>query len=106
MPAPPSTEVTAPVVLLFVPAVLPVTFMLKVHEAFDASVAPVKLMVPDPATAVIVPPPQPPMSPFGVETTSPGGTESVKPMPVSVVDPLRLLMVKRSEVDPFSAMLG
>ena len=70
--------------MFFVPAVLPVTIMLKVHEAFDASVAPVKLMVPDPATAVIVPPPQPPMSPFGVETTSRGGTESVKPMPVSV----------------------
>src|ERR1700694_259105 len=70
-PVPPSTEVTAPVVLCVVPAVVPLTFTLKVHEALPASVAPVKLMLPDPAVAVIVPPPQLPMSPFGVETTRP-----------------------------------
>ena len=104
-PAPPSTEVTAPVVLFLVPAVVPVTFALKVHEALAASVALARLMAPDPATAVIVPPPQLPMSPFGVETTRPAGNVSVKPTPVNV-DALGLLMVKLSEVDAFSAMLA
>jgi len=104
-PVPPSTEVTALVVLFFVPAVVPVTFALKVHEALPASVAPVKLMTPDPAVAVIVPPPQLPVRPFGVETTRPAGNVSVKPTPVNV-DALGLLMVKVSEVDAFSAMLA
>jgi hypothetical protein len=84
-PDPPSFDVTALVVLLFVPVDVAVTLALKVHEALDASVAPVRLMTPDPATAVIVPPPQLPVSPFGVETTRPEGNVSVKPMPVSVV---------------------
>ncbi|HEV2040484.1 MAG TPA: hypothetical protein VGT81_10625 [Casimicrobiaceae bacterium] len=105
-PAPPSTEVTAPVVLFFVPVVVPVTFMPKVHEALGASVAPVKLMAPDPAVAVIVPPPQVPLSPFGVETTRPAGSASVKPTPVNVVDWLGLLMVKLSEADVLSTMLA
>jgi hypothetical protein len=45
-PVPPSTEVTAPVVLFFVPSVLPVTFTLKVHEALDARVELAKLTLP------------------------------------------------------------
>ena len=43
-PLPPSTEVIAPVVLFFVPAVVPVTFALKLHEALAASVALAKLL--------------------------------------------------------------
>jgi hypothetical protein len=105
-PLPPSTEVTTLVLLSFVPAVMPVTFTLKVHEESAASVAPVKLMLPDPAVAAIVPPPQLPMSPLGVETTRPPGSASVTPTPVNVVDPLKLAMVKLSEVDPFSGMLA
>src|SRR5207244_2234744 len=105
-PVPPSTEVTAPVILFCVPSMLPVTFTLKAHDALAASVAPVNLMLPNPAVAVIVPPPQLPVSPFGVETTRPVGSESVKPTPVNVVEPLRLLIVKLSEVDPFRGMLG
>jgi len=104
-PAPPSTEVTVLVVLFFVPNVVPVTFTPKVHEALDASVAAVKLMLPDPAVAVIVPPPQLPVSPFGVETTSPAGRLSVKPTPVSPLPAFGLLSVKLSEVVPFSGML-
>ncbi|HLW12026.1 MAG TPA: hypothetical protein VKU81_04955, partial [Casimicrobiaceae bacterium] len=72
-PEPPSTEVTAPVVLFFVPAVVPVTLTLKVHDAVPARVAPVKLTLPDPAIAVILPPPQLPVSAFGVETMRPAG---------------------------------
>jgi hypothetical protein len=105
-PAPPSTEVTAPVVLFCVPAVVPVTFTLKVHEALDARVALAKLTLPDPAVAVIVPPPQLPVSPFGVETTRPAGSVSANPTPLNVVAAFGLLIVKLSEVDPFSAMLA
>jgi hypothetical protein len=103
-PVPPSTEVTVLVVLFCVPTVVPVTFALKVHEALPASVAPVKLMLPDPAVAAIAPPPQLPARPFGVETTRPAGNVSVKVTPVNV-EALGLVMVKLSEVDPFSAML-
>jgi hypothetical protein len=105
-PVPPSTEVTAPVVLFFVPSVMPVTFTLKVHEALDARVALAKLTLPDPAVAVIVPPPQLPVSPFGVETTRPAGSVSVKPTPVNAVDALGLTIVKLSDVDPLSGMLA
>jgi hypothetical protein len=75
-----------PVVLFFAPVVVPDTFALNVHDALPASEAPLKLMVPDPAVAVMVPPPQLPMSPFGVETIKPAGSESVKPMPDSVAE--------------------
>jgi hypothetical protein len=84
-PVPPCVEVTLPVVLFLVPAVVPVTLTEKVHELLAAIVAPERLMVPDPAVAVIVPPPQVPVRPFGVETTRPVGNVSVKPMPLSVV---------------------
>jgi len=105
-PVPPSTEVTAPVVLFLVPSVLPVTFTLKVQEPLDVSVALAKLMLPDPAVAVIVPLPQLPVRPFGVEITRPAGNVSVKATPVNVVEALGLLIVKLSEVDPFSGMLA
>src|SRR5438477_643455 len=104
-PVPPSTEVTAPVVLFFVPNVVPVTFTPKVHEAPAASVGPARLRLPDPAVAVIVPPPQLPVGPFGVETTRPAGRVSVKPTPVNV-EALGLVMVKLSEVELFSTMLA
>ena len=83
-PVPPSTEVTFPVVLFFEPAVDPVTFTANVHEVDDVSVAPVRLTTLVPAVAVIVPPPQEPVNPFGVETTSPAGNVSVNPTPESV----------------------
>ena len=81
-PVPPSTDVTAPVVLIFVPAFVPVTFTLNVHEALPARVALVRLTLPEPAVAVITPPPQLPVSPFGVAITRPAGSVSVKPIPV------------------------
>ena len=105
-PAPPCTEVTAPVTLFFAPSVMAVTFTLKLHEALAARAAPVKLTAPDPAVAAIVPPPQLPVSPFGDETTRPAGSASVKPMPVNAVEALALLIVKLREVDPFSEMLA
>ena len=84
-PLPPCIEVTAPVTLFCGPEPVAVTFTVNVQDDDDASVAPLRLTLPDPATAVIVPPPHVPERPFGVDTTRPPGNVSVKPTPVSVV---------------------
>src|SRR5206468_8364264 len=86
-PVPPCVDVTFPVVLFCVPAAVPVTLMLNVHDVLCASVAPVKLITFVACVAVIVPPPQLPASPFGVDTTNPAGTVSVKLTPVSALVP-------------------
>jgi len=80
-PVPPSVEVTRLVVLFCGPAEIPATFTEKLQELLAASVAPVKPRELLPAVAVIVPPPQLPVSPFGVEIASPAGKVSVKPTP-------------------------
>src|SRR5205085_9596683 len=110
VPVPPSVELTAPVVLLLLPAVVPVTSTEKVQldpAAGDAvSVPPDKLMLPLPATAVMVPLPQEPVT-FGVAATAnPAGRLSVKATPLSALAVLGLVMVKLSEVEPFSGMLA
>ena len=83
-PVPPSVDITAPVVLFCNPAAVPVTLRLNVHDPLAASVAPVRLTLPDPAAAVMVPPPQAPVTPLGVATRRPAGSESVNPTPLSV----------------------
>src|SRR5882724_5729541 len=101
-PVPPLVEVTFPVVLLFTPEVVPVTFTVNVQLLFTAMVPPVRLMLPDPATAVAVPP-QVLLNPFGAATTSPAGNVSVNATPFSgVVLAAGLVMVNVSEVVPFS----
>lgn len=56
---------------------------------------------------MIVPPPQLPVSPFGVETIRPVGNVSLKPTPVSpTVLPAGLAIVKLKVADPFSGMLA
>src|SRR5271156_930449 len=77
-PVPPSVEVTAAVVLFCRPAEIPVTLIEKVQEALDARVAPERLMAAVPCVAVMVPPPQVPERPFGVEITKPAGNVSLK----------------------------
>jgi len=72
-PVPPSVETTVPVMLFFVPAAVPVVFTENVHEVLAARLAPDKLTEFVPCVAVIVPPPQEPVSPFGVATVSPAG---------------------------------
>src|SRR5262249_8325721 len=79
---PASTDVKV-TVLFFTPAVVAVTLTLKVHEPFIASVPPLKLTLPLPATAVIVPLPHVPLRPLGVATTRPTGNVSVNATPVS-----------------------
>src|SRR5258707_10873166 len=68
-PVPPSVDVTLPVVLFCNPAEAPVTFTMNVHEVFCARGAPDRLITLLPWVAVIVPLPQLPSSPLGVETT-------------------------------------
>jgi hypothetical protein len=105
-PLPPSVEVTALVVLFCVPALMPETFTVKLQEALAVSVAPERLTLPDPAVAVIVPPPQLPVRPFGVETTRPEGIVSVKPIPVSDVPELGFDKLKVRDALPFIATLA
>jgi hypothetical protein len=87
-PVPPSVEVTVLVVLFCCPADVPVTFTLNVHELVAGRVAPDRLTTFVPGIAVIVPPPQVPVWPLGVEISRPAGSVSLNPIPVS---PLGLL---------------
>ena len=64
---------------------MPVTLTEKVQDELAGIDPPDKLIEPDPATAVIVPPPQLPVRPLGVETVSPDGKVSLNPTPVRVV---------------------
>src|SRR3954466_3018640 len=102
---PPSVEV-AVTLLLFTPAVVPVTLTLNVQDAEGAPVTPVRLTLPEPAVAVMIPAPHVPVSPFGVATTSPAGSVSVNATLVSVVLALGLVSVKVSVVLPFKAIEG
>ena len=79
LPVPPLVEVTVDVELVFMPTVEPVTLTENVHDPLAASVAPDKLAEPDPAVAVMVPPPHDPVRPLGVEIARPAGSASVTP---------------------------
>jgi hypothetical protein len=105
-PGPPSAEVMVDVVLFCVPPATPVTFTEKVHDALAARAAPLRATLPEPAAAVIVPPPHVPLSPFGVATTSPDGRVSVKPTDVSELAAFGLLAVKVNEVEADKLMLA
>src|SRR5215510_10090159 len=98
-PVPPSVEVKLPVVLFCTPGAVPVTATEKVQLLFGEipSDAPDKLIELVPCVAVIVPPPQDPLRPFGVEMISPDGKVSLKPTPFSVVAGLLFVSVKLSE---------
>ncbi len=108
-PVPPSVEVTALVVLFLLPAVVPVTSAEKVHDdpaAGDAvRVPPERVMLPLPATAVIVPLPQEPVTLGVAATATPAGRVSVKATPLRALAVLGLVMVKLSVLLAFSAML-
>src|SRR5215470_15731142 len=91
VPLPLSLAEIGPVVLFCTPAATPVTFTEMVQEAFAASVPPERLIVPDPAAAVVVPP-QELVSPLGVATCRPAGRLSVNAMPVRLSEVFGLLM--------------
>src|SRR5713226_1668865 len=108
VPVPPSVEVMAPVVLLASPAAVPLTSTLNVHDAFWLTVPPERLMEPEPAAAVTVPPQL--LLTLGVLATTRvpvvEGSVSLKPTPVSVVERLGLLMVKVSVAVPFKGIVA
>src|SRR5689334_20391007 len=103
-PVPPSVDVTC-TLLFFTPAVVPFTLTETLQEPLCATVPPERLMEPAPATAVAVPP-QVLLRVGGVATTSPAGRLSVKATPVSERLVFGLLMVKVSEVVPFSGIVA
>lgn len=105
LPVPPFVEETV-TLLFFVPAVEPSTLTENVQLPPAASIAPERLTVEEPAKAVIVPPPQLPVRPLGLETIKPAGRLSVKAMPVRVVPVLGLSTVKLRVVVPFNGMLA
>src|SRR5581483_4403320 len=105
VPAPLSVAVTTPVVLFCAPAVMPVTFTENIQDPLAASVALARLTLFVPWVAVIDPPPQLPVKPFGVATTRPPGNVSLNVIPLSEALELGLLIVKISEVELLSAML-
>ena len=91
----PRTELTTLVVVLRkFPAVVASTFTLKVQLLFTPSDAPDKLTTPEPAVAVIVPPPHPPDNPFGVAITSPAGSVSLKLVLLEPPDPAVMVNFK------------
>ena len=103
LPKPPFVDPT--VTLLFtVPTIVAVTLIENVQGVFPAKVAPARDMLPDPGTAVIVPPPQLPVRPLrGVETINPPRNVSVKATPVN--DPeFGLLIAKVRVVVPPTPM--
>ncbi len=53
---------------------------------------------------MIVPLPQVPVTPLGVETVKPAGSESVKATPFNANEALGLVIVKFSDVEPASPM--
>jgi hypothetical protein len=103
-PVPPSRELTVPVVLFFAPTVVPVTFKKNAQLIPAAIVPPERLIVLDPANALMVPAPQVPVTPLGVPTTNPAGSVSVNETPVNATAALEFDTVKFKEVVPFRAM--
>jgi len=102
VPVPPLAELTLPVVLFFTPAVVPVTVTLKLQAPPWAIEPPVSVIVPG-AVVVTVPPPQPLAEPFA--TVKPEGRLSVTVTPVNPTVLFGLVIVKLSEVLPFSGIV-
>ena len=100
-PVPPLAELTAPVVLVKVPTLLPVTLTATVQVALAATEPPVSEMVAPPTLAPAVPP-QVSVSPLGADTTRPLGRVSVNATPASAVPVFGLVRVKVSVLAPLS----
>jgi len=79
---------------------VPWTFTETVQLALAANVPPERLMLPEPATAVAVPP-QVLFKALGVATTRPAGKLSVKAIPVRLRLVFGFWMVNVNEVVPF-----
>jgi hypothetical protein len=105
LPVPALAEVTV-TLLLLAPAAAPVTFSTMVQEPETGSVAPDREMEEVPADAMIVPPPQLPLSPLGDAISNPAGKLSVKATPVrAIAFGAGFVSVNVSEVAPFRGTL-
>lgn len=93
--------------LLLAPVVLPVTFTAKLHElpaGNDPLDNEITLL---PATALMAPPPQELLSPFGVATTRPAGSVFVKPRLVAAPPDVAGLAIEYVRlVEPFNGVLA
>ncbi len=121
LPVPALLELTAPVMLFFTPAVVPVTSTLIVQLLLDARLPPLKLRVVSPANGVNVPPqpllmfgvlatcnpvPPQPLLMFGVlATCNPAGRLSVNARPFSVTLLFGFVIVKLNVLLAFNTML-
>jgi hypothetical protein len=81
------------------------TLALNVQEPLPARAAPDRLMLVPAGLAVIAPPPQLPVRPLGVATTTPDGRASVKLMPLNELA-FGFVMVKLRLVVPFNGMVS
>ncbi len=103
-PAPAVDEVTVTSLFLS-PVVVPITSKEKEQKGSAVvRLAPFRLMVLEPAVAMIVPPKQLPIRLLGVATTNPGGRLSEKLTPSSVVPVFGLLIPKVRVVLPLVRM--
>ena len=99
-------ELRAPVELAFRPTVCPMTCTVKLHDVLAARLARLRLTLLVPGTAVMVPPGQDPLRPLGLATTTPAGSVSVKPTPVSGSAAFGLTMVKVRKENIPTPMVG
>lgn len=104
-PVPPLAEVTFPVVLSFKPASSPTISTLTVQLALAATLPPLKLIDPLPATAVTLPP-QLLLAFGGFATFNPAGKPSVNAIPATATVGFGLLIVKVSVVVPPSGIVA
>jgi hypothetical protein len=104
LPGPPSTDVTFVVVFTSeIAGTDAVTFTENVHVTPPKIEPPVRLIDPDPTTAVSVPPQVGLETPFGLATVIPMGRVSENPTPVRVTagEELGLLIVNVNGTDVF-----
>lgn len=101
-----SAEVTELTVFFWLPRAVPVTFTENVQDAPAFSCAPLSEMLFDPAAAVIVPPPQLPFRPFGLDTARPAGRPSENPIPLSDALEFGFASLNVSEVEAFRERVG
>jgi hypothetical protein len=102
VPAAPEPPLVEPAVTEFIctPSSIAVTPTENVQLAPAAKVAPARMTAPDPAVAVMAPPPQLPVNPFGVDTAKPSGSVSVNATPIRLVATFGLWTVKLKLVLP------
>src|SRR5207245_89585 len=93
LPVPPSVDVTVLVRLVKLPGTLATTFTLNVQDPLAGRVAPARLIVALPATAVGAVPLQDPLTPFGVATNILAGRVSLNATLVRAI-PFGLVIVK------------